>query len=122
MSFDAKFILLFVENPLKSGQFYADLLQFEPLEQSPTFVLFALPHGMKLGLWSRYTAEPHVTASPGATELCFYTPTVDAVYEDLGKKGITVVQKVVDMDFGRTCVFRDLDGHRIRFFTPFDKQ
>ena len=50
--FDAHFILLHVDSPAASARFYADLLGSEPLEQSPTFAMFALPSGLRLGLWS----------------------------------------------------------------------
>lgn len=110
------FILLFVTNPLKSALFYRDIFGLKPIEESPTFALFSLANGTKLGLWSRYTAEPRVEAPAGAMDMCFPTDNVDALYESLGKKGITVAQKPTDMDFGRTFVFLDPDGHRIRIY------
>ncbi|HEV2600661.1 MAG TPA: VOC family protein [Candidatus Babeliales bacterium] len=110
------YVLLFVENPIESAHFYKKLFGFEPVELQPTFSMFALPNGVMLGLWSRYTAEPLVTATPGAAEICFSTEDVDALYEDWGNKGITMIQKPTDMDFGRTFVALDLDGHRIRAF------
>ena len=88
----------------------------KPIEESPTFVMFALKNGVMLGLWSKYTAEPYVEASPGALEICFPTDNVDALYEDWGKKRVTVAQKPTDMDFGRTFVVLDPDGHRIRIY------
>jgi len=39
---------------------------------------------------------------------------VDALYKEWGKLGIQVEQKPTDMDFGRTFVVVDPDGHRIR--------
>lgn len=113
------FVLLFVANPQKSGLFYADLLGIEPIEQSPTFVLFKLTNGVMLGLWSRYTAEPRVDAVAGSHEICFATTSVDDLYTSLEGKQLTVAQKPTDLDFGRTCVFLDPDGHRIRFYTLF---
>ena len=50
------FVLLFVANPQKSSLFYQELLEIKPIEESPTFVLFALQNGVMLGLWSKYTA------------------------------------------------------------------
>lgn len=55
-------------------------------------------------------------ALAGAMDICFPTDNVDSMYEFLGKKGVTIVQKPTDMDFGRTFVFLDLDGHRIRIY------
>lgn len=108
------YILLFVTNPLKSAQFYSDIFGLKPIVEFPTYVMFVLENGVKFGLWSRYTAQPKVDAAPGAMEICFPTDDVDAMYTYLGKKGVTIVQEPTDMDFGRTFVFLDTDGHRIR--------
>ena len=110
------FTLLFVENPQKSSLFYQDIFGMEPVEKSPTFVMFALKNGVMLGLWSKYTAEPRVDAAPGALEICFPAEDVDALYEEWGAKQVTVLQKPTEMDFGRTFVIRDPDGHRIRVY------
>jgi predicted enzyme related to lactoylglutathione lyase len=110
------FVLLFVANPQESGRFYEKLFDLKPVEESPTFVMFALKNGVMLGLWSKYTAEPRVEAVPGALEICFPTEDVDALYEAWSKKRVTVAQKPTDMDFGRTFVVLDPDGHRIRAY------
>ncbi|TIN66847.1 MAG: drug:proton antiporter, partial [Mesorhizobium sp.] len=47
------FVILYVDQPLESGAFYSALLGREPVESSPTFVLFVLDAGFKFGLWSR---------------------------------------------------------------------
>lgn len=107
-------ILLFVKNPVASAAFYSKLFGLPPVEQSPTFALFALPNGIQLGLWSRYTAEPTITASAGASEICFSSENIDALYDAWGAQGITIIQKPTEMDFGRTFVALDPDDHRIR--------
>lgn len=109
-------VLLFVANPQKSSLFYQEILEVRPVEESPTFVMFALKNGVMLGLWSKYTAEPRVEAPAGALEICFPADNVDALYEDWGKKHVTIAQKPTDMDFGRTFVALDPDGHRIRIY------
>jgi catechol 2,3-dioxygenase-like lactoylglutathione lyase family enzyme len=108
--------LLFVANPQKSGFFYQELFEMKPIEESSTFVMFALKNGVMLELWSKCTAEPYVEAPAGALEICFPTDNVDALYEDWGKKHVTMAQKPTDMDFGRTFVKLDPDGHRIRIY------
>lgn len=110
------FVLAFVEKPLKSSRFYQEILGLKPVEESPTFVMFALKNGVLLGLWSKYTAEPRVEGNAGMQEICFPAEDVDALFEALGKKEVTVAQKPTDMDFGRTFVFLDPDGHRIRVY------
>ncbi|MCH9620605.1 MAG: Phenazine antibiotic resistance protein EhpR [Chlamydiia bacterium] len=110
------FTLLFVENPLKSSRFYQEILNIKPVEESGTFVLFALKGSTMLGLWSKYTAEPNVQCSPGASEICFPISDVDDLYEKWQSCNVTVMQKPTDLDFGRTFVILDPDGHRIRIY------
>jgi catechol 2,3-dioxygenase-like lactoylglutathione lyase family enzyme len=67
------FTILFVDNPLASADFYQSLFGVEPVEKSPTFTLFVLNTGMKLGLWSRHTAEPSVKGEcGGGSEICLH--------------------------------------------------
>ncbi|WP_089175269.1 VOC family protein [Bosea sp. AS-1] len=123
--FDAHFILLHVESPAASARFYADLLGQEPLEQSPTFAMFALPSGARLGLWSRHTVEPAATAQGGAAEIATIAPSaqaVDATCADWSGRGIMILQPPTDLDFGRTFTACDPDGHRLRVFWPFPEE
>lgn len=114
-------IILFVTNPMKSAEFYSSIFNLKQIEQSPTFVMFALENGIMFGLWSKFTAEPRVESQPGASEICFPTDDVDLMYDSLGAKGVTIIQKPTDMDFGRTFVFLDFDGHRIRIYKLHEK-
>lgn len=116
------FVLLFVKNPIKSAEFYSAIFDLKPIEESPTFAMFALSNGVMLGLWSKYTAEPRVESSAGAMDICFPTDNVDATYALVSAKKLTVAQKPTDMDFGRTFVFLDPDGHRIRIYTLHENQ
>ncbi|MBZ6077656.1 VOC family protein [Microvirga puerhi] len=115
------YILLFVDSPEKSAGFYTDLLGSEPIEASPTFAMFALSPGLMLGLWSRHTAEPKVTASPGASEVAFSFGDEEAVlatYTRWTGRGVAILQKPTTMDFGVTFTALDPDGHRLRVFAP----
>jgi predicted enzyme related to lactoylglutathione lyase len=114
---DFNFILLYVDNPTASGAFYADLLGKAPVEASPTFVMFALDSGVMLGLWSRHTVEPEATPV-GGSEIAVTVEDVDAVYTDWSARGLRIAQEPTDMDFGRTFVALDPDGHRLRVFRP----
>jgi len=107
---------------MKSAEFYRNVLGLQSIEESPTFAMFSLANGVMLGLWSRYTAEPRVEALPGAMDICFPTEDVDSMYESLGQKSVTLIQKPTDMDFGRTFVFLDPDGHRIRMYKLHENQ
>lgn len=110
------FVLLFVKDPAESAAFYENILGIKPIEQSPTFALFALKNGVMLGLWLHKTAEPKVTASAGAMEIAFSDQDVDNVYKEWSQLGIPMAQVPTHMDFGYTFVALDSDGHRIRVY------
>lgn len=119
--FDAHFLLLHVESPAESARFYADLIGAPPLEQSPTFAIFALPSGLRLGLWSRHTVEPGATVQGGAAEIAMMVPAaeaVDVMHEQWRGRGIAILQAPADLDFGRSFTAADPDGHRLRVFCP----
>lgn len=110
--------ILYVEDPAASAAFYAALLGQDPAEASPTFAMFALPSGTGLGLWSRHTVEPAATAAGGGAEVAFTAEDVDAVHADWSARGLAIAQAPTDMDFGRTFVALDPDGHRLRVLAP----
>ena len=113
------YLLLAVAEPASSAAFYSDLLRIEPVENSPTFVLFVLPNGMKLGLWMASEIDPAPRAA-GGVEVTFSEVDragVEASYKDWSRKA-RILQEPTDMDFGFTFVAEDPDGHRLRVFTP----
>jgi len=115
------FMILFVDSPAVSAAFYKTLFDREPVEASPTFALFALDSGLMLGLWSRHTAEPTPNAGGGGGEIGLTVDSnheVDATYEAWKGRGLSILQSPADMDFGRTFVALDPDGHRLRVFAP----
>jgi catechol 2,3-dioxygenase-like lactoylglutathione lyase family enzyme len=115
------FTILYVDNPPASADFYAGLLGQQPVETSPTFALFALPSGLMLGLWSRHTVQPAATAAGGGAEVAFTVAGADAVdmtYDEWRGRGLKILQPPADLDFGRTFVALDPDGHRLRVFAP----
>jgi len=119
---DANFIILYVDNPAASARFYAELIGSEALEASPTFAMFALPSGARLGLWSRHTVEPDAQAAGGGGEIAMVVGSgeaVDATHADWQRRGLAILQAPTDLDFGRTFVATDPDGHRLRVFHPF---
>ena len=117
---DPNFIILYVDNPAASADFYAELLGKPPVESSPTFAMFALPSGVMLGLWSRHTVEPAAaTTFGGSSEVAFAVDSKDQVtslFDAWTGRGLRVAQPPTDMDFGHTFVALDPDGHRLRVF------
>jgi catechol 2,3-dioxygenase-like lactoylglutathione lyase family enzyme len=117
---DPNFVILYVDNPAKSSAFYAALLERQPVQSSPTFVMFALESGVMLGLWARQTVAPAATATGGG-ELAFTVADVAAVaalHANWRERGLSIAQTPVQMDFGTTFVALDPDGHRLRVFAP----
>lgn len=118
---DTNFAIFYVENPQASAAFYSALLQRPPVENSPTFVLFRLDSGLMLGLWSRYAVEPAAAGRGGASELAFTVADADALNQrhmEWSLRGLPILQAPTNMDFGRTFVALDPDGHRLRVFAP----
>lgn len=115
------FFILYVDNPLASADFYADLFGAAPVEAQATFAMFALDSGFKLGLWSKHTVEPGVAQVGVAGEVAFSVgekAIVDSTYQAWVAKGLTILQPLTEMDFGYTFVALDPDGHRLRVFAP----
>ena len=106
-------------NPPASTEFYKALLGAEPVEASPTFALFVLQNGMKLGLWSRHTVEPKASVTGGGGELAFRVENdarVDEIFADWQAKGIDMLQQPAGMEFGYTFTAADPDNHRLRVY------
>lgn len=113
------FFILYVNDPLASAAFYAQLLGRPAIEASPTFAMFALESGVMLGLWSRHTVEPTASAGGGGAEVAIALDSVNevnATFERWMALGLPVIQAPTPMDFGYTFVATDPDAHRLRVF------
>ncbi|QLG94341.1 VOC family protein [Pseudomonas yamanorum] len=114
------YFLLYVDSPATSANFYSRLLDKPPVALNPTFALFMLNNGVKLGLWSRHAAEPSAQATGGGCEVGFRVAepsTVDELHAHWVNQGVNIAQSPVEMDFGYTFTALDPDGHRLRVFT-----
>ncbi len=115
------FVLLYVESPAESAAFYTALLGRPPVENSPTFAMFALDGGFMLGLWARTGVEPAPSAGGGGAEIAFTVASdsaVRATYAEWSGRGIRIAQPPTTLDFGHSFVALDPDGHRLRVFAP----
>ncbi len=114
------YMLLAVRDPLASAELYARILGREPVEKAPTFVLFVLPNGLKLGLWVANEIVP--AAKPaGGVELSLTVPdeaALRALRDEWAGYGLRILQEPTRMDFGLTFTAEDSDGHRLRPFVP----
>ena len=115
------YLLLYVDSPATSANFYSRLLDRPPVELSPTFALFILDSGLKLGLWSRQDVEPATQVAGGGGELALAVTdnqTVDRLHSQWAESGVSIAQAPTRLDFGYTFVALDPDGHRLRVFCP----
>ncbi|MEO7427390.1 MAG: VOC family protein [Fibrobacteria bacterium] len=118
---DPNYVLLYVVDPPASAAFYAPLLGRPPVENSPTFVLFVLASGVKLGLWLLPDVKPAAAHTGGGCELAFTVADETAVrgtHAEWTRMGLTIAQTPAQMDFGFTFTALDPDGHRLRVFSP----
>lgn len=111
-------VILLVNDPTASAAFYTGLLGTPPIEASATFAMIPLADGLALGLWSRHTVTPAPGAAAGGTELAFTVTDVDATHADWVARGIAIAAAPADLDFGRSFLALDPDGHRLRVFAP----
>lgn len=114
-------IILYVENPLASAEFYQGLLGRPPVEASPGFALFELAPGTMLGLWLRQAVQPPAATPAGGNEIAFSVADVASVehcHADWVARDLTIAQAPTALDFGHSFVARDPDGHRLRVFAP----
>lgn len=112
------YILLAVRDPLKSAELYTKILGTEPVETAPTFVLFVLGNGGKIGLWAADEMEPKAKPA-GGVEISFTEPdkaSLLATYDAWKALGLTILQSPTELDFGLTFTAEDPDGHRLRPF------
>ncbi len=121
MMTDPTYLLLYVDDPLKSAAFYGELTGKKPVELQSTFALFVLDSRFKLGLWKRGDVQPAADAKIGGSEICFTVESHDEVRQtraDWAKKGLRILQEPAELDFGLTFTALDPDGHRLRVFAP----
>ncbi|KTC90687.1 drug:proton antiporter [Fluoribacter dumoffii] len=117
MQLDPNLVIFYVENPLVSLSFYERLLQKKPVESSPTFVMFVLKSGMRLGLWAKQAVKPQAALLGGGNELSLQVEEdhfIDELYSLWQNQGIQMAQPPAMMDFGYTFVALDPDQHRLR--------
>ncbi|MGY2050919.1 VOC family protein [Methylobacterium sp. JK268] len=116
---ESSIVLLYVTDPAASRRFYASVLAREPVEVSATFVLFVLPSGLSLGLWGASGVAPRPEATGGGAELGFKLASaaaVDAAHTVWEARGARILMPPTDLDFGRSFLAADPDGHRLRVY------
>ncbi|VWB46658.1 glyoxalase [Burkholderia aenigmatica] len=116
-------VLLYVEDPAQSAQFYERLFGRPPVAVFPTYAAFTFDNGLHLGLWST-SARDFVSGGAGhRSELAFMVDDdreVRRLYDAWKALGVPFEQAPMVAVFGLTFVALDPDGHRLRVCTPDD--
>ncbi|HBT52005.1 MAG TPA: drug:proton antiporter, partial [Erwinia persicina] len=73
------FTILYVASPANSAAFYQRILNVDAVELSPTFAMFILPSGGRLGLWIASGVTPPVSAGTSQSEIVFTAESRDEV-------------------------------------------
>ncbi len=118
-------LFLYVADAPRSAAFYADLLAAKSIEASPTFALAILPSGLALGLWRKDDVQPAPTAAGGGSEIGFKVDgaaAVDETHAEWSARGAVIAFPPTDLDFGRSFVALDPDGHRLRVYAMAEEQ
>ncbi|KAA9368322.1 MULTISPECIES: VOC family protein [Ochrobactrum] len=116
-------VLFYVADIWTSARFYTRLFGRAADQISPSFALFLLPSGMRLGLWSQARVEPVPVTRAGGGELGFQVACadeVDRLHVEWRSKGVTIALAPMVLDFGRSFVALDPDGHRLRVYALGD--
>ncbi|MEW5421674.1 VOC family protein [Amorphus sp. 3PC139-8] len=116
---DTNIIILYVTDVEASVRFYARVLELEALEASPGFALFALPSGLKLGLWRSDAVTPPAEHGGVGSEIGFQVAEaghIDAICQAWTAKGVGIAFPPTDLGFGRSFMVHDPDGHRLRVY------
>jgi lactoylglutathione lyase len=111
-------VTLFAEDPKRSKQFYARAFECDPVYEDDAAVTFRLDNVL-VNVLKRQEApelvEPARVAAAGAgLNLLLTLPVedVDAAVEELGARGIELLNGPADRPWGvRTACFTDPDGH-----------
>lgn len=112
-------MILYVEDPLQSADFYCQLFGIQPIEKSSSFSLLRLYENFNLGLWLKNEVHPPSKQERGGSEISVAVASkreVDEVYEKWQSRKVTMIQGPVDRDFGYSFVACDPDLHRIRVY------
>lgn len=112
-----QYIVLYVEDIIRSKTFYTWLLGNPPTDLSPTFTRYEMEGGWLLELWQSDHVDPAPAVPAGSGELCRWEENDEALqrtFAEWKERGVQFAQAPTSMVFGLTCVALDPDGHRFR--------
>lgn len=122
--FNPGMLILYVDNPPASTDFYTALLDRQPIEASATFAMFSLNSGIKLALWSKHTVQPPAAICGGGGEITSIVnddKEIDNLYKSVYQLRLRIAQAPARLEFGYSFMVLDPDGHRLRFLSLAEK-
>ena len=118
-------IVLFVSDQQKSRDFYAAILEKQPVLDVPGMTEFNLADNLKLGLMPEngiakilLDKTPHPSIGNGipSCELYLHTDNIEEAFERAKAAGAKEISRIKDRDWGDTVGYlADFDGHIIAF-------
>ena len=107
-------ITLVVTDLERSKAFYSKLGLIQIVDTPPRYARFRVPDG---DATLSVEVDGDATGNPGAAQIFFECPDIDAVVSGLKAKGISFEQEPTDMFYlWREARLRDPDGHDIRLY------
>ena len=109
--------IFYVQNPINSATFYAELLNAQILEQQTTFCLL-LVKGFKVAFWQANQVQPSVNFEGSNSEFALKVDNTNQVDElfKAWQSQFTVLQTPTQV-FGYTFTLQDSDGIRVRVYS-----
>ncbi len=112
-------ITMFIEDPKRSKAFYESVFEVTPIYEDENAVAFQFENTVVNLLQASRPAEELIApakvagAESGSRfQLTIWVEDVDAVCEELRRRGVELLNGPMDREWGmRTASFTDLDGH-----------
>ena len=117
MLLEPSVIVLYVNDVAVTSQFYRELLDKTPQEDSPTFHAFRLSNGMTVALKAKHTIEIPIEGKNGNGELAFIVESsqkVDELFLKWREKQIEMILTPTKLNYGYAFVAQDPDQNRLR--------
>lgn len=103
-----EFPILYTRDIEKAKKFYLDVLGFRIDSDSGNFTSLIF-NDIKIAL--NIADKPN--KFPGHQAIILKSDDIEKDYENLKSKDVTMELSLVDLGYGKTFIFRDLDGNKI---------
>jgi catechol 2,3-dioxygenase-like lactoylglutathione lyase family enzyme len=120
-------VILAVEDVSRAAGFYRDAFGWPATAETPVYVEFALPHGLRLGLYERHAFAKNPGAAPAprppgalaGTELYLYPDDLEPALARIEEAGARLLSPLVPRDWGdEAAYYADPDGHVVVLARP----